>query len=325
MRSRRRRRSRRRASVRVRIRWGVRVIAASGFRARAVRAGRGTCDRGCGDSDTLQNGEVTRCPPAKVRSPGGADRHRGSPPPARPSPAERAHRRTAVVRHLRQAEPMTNTDTGAPGCPAVRPPSTPTSPTRTRPLPCAGWSAPSASSRFWRSPTAGAVSRTPRCGAETPPSWSSATRRATAAPNAGARPPGTEPASPSAARRKPLRSKKRNMTGHDAASVAIGRRTLGHPIRRQTTPPSQHQSDAAGHRTAQAGPGARGREGTRPPITERAHDARRRMRGQRTREPSASNTVRDARSPGSWQQMPLLDTVWERYEWSFGTHPPGAV
>ena len=29
-----------------------------------------------------------------------------------------------------------------------------------------------------------------------------------------------------------------------------------------------------GHRTVQAGPGARGREGTRPPVTERAHDAR---------------------------------------------------
>jgi IS605 OrfB family transposase len=109
--------------------------------------------------------------------------------------------------------------------------------------------------------------------------------------------------------KKPLPSKKRNMTRHDAASVAIGRRALGHPIRRRTAPPSQHQSDAAGHRTAQAGPGARGREGTRPPIAERAHDVRRRMQGQRTREPSASNTVRDARSSGSWQQMSLLDTV----------------
>ncbi|MFF1587421.1 hypothetical protein ACFVY0_04835, partial [Streptomyces sp. NPDC058286] len=38
---------------------------------------------------------------------------------------------------------------------------------------------------------------------------------------------------------------------HDAAGIAIGRRALGHPIRRRTAPPPQHQSDAAGHRTVQ--------------------------------------------------------------------------
>ncbi|MFI2353046.1 IS200/IS605 family accessory protein TnpB-related protein, partial [Streptomyces sp. NPDC019443] len=37
--------------------------------------------------------------------------------------------------------------------------------------------------------------------------------------------------------RKPLTSSKRTMTRHDAASVAIGRRALGYPIRRRTTPP----------------------------------------------------------------------------------------
>ncbi|PNG19542.1 transposase, partial [Streptomyces cahuitamycinicus] len=109
--------------------------------------------------------------------------------------------------------------------------------------------------------------------------------------------------------KKPLTSKKRKMSRHDAAGIAIGRRALGHPIRRRTAPPPQHQSDAAGHRTAQAGPGTRGREGTRPPVTERAHDARSRTGTQRTRETSASNTARDARSSKSWQQMPLLDTV----------------
>ena len=109
--------------------------------------------------------------------------------------------------------------------------------------------------------------------------------------------------------RKPLAGKTRKMSRHDAASVAIGRRALGHPIRRRTAPPPQHQSDAVGHRTAQAGPGARGHEGTRPPVTERAHDARSRTGTQRTRETSASNTVRDARSSRSWQQMSLLDTV----------------
>ncbi|MFI5879005.1 IS200/IS605 family accessory protein TnpB-related protein [Streptomyces sp. NPDC051554] len=109
--------------------------------------------------------------------------------------------------------------------------------------------------------------------------------------------------------KKPLTSKKRKMSRHDAAGIAIGRRALGHPIRRRTAPPPQHQSDTAGHRTAQAGPGARRREGTRPPVTERAHDARSRTGTQRTRETSASNTVRDARSSGNWQQMSLLDTV----------------
>lgn len=109
--------------------------------------------------------------------------------------------------------------------------------------------------------------------------------------------------------KKPLTSKKRKMSRHDAAGIAIGRRALGHPIRRRTAPPPQHQSDAAGHRTAQAGPGARGREETRPPVTERAHDARARTRTQRTRETSASNTVRDAHSSRNRQQMSLLDTV----------------
>ncbi|MFI8106187.1 IS200/IS605 family accessory protein TnpB-related protein [Streptomyces sp. NPDC086023] len=109
--------------------------------------------------------------------------------------------------------------------------------------------------------------------------------------------------------REPLTSNKRKMSRHDAAGIAIGRRALGHPIRRRTAPPPQHQSDAAGHRTAQAAPDAPGREGTRPPVTERAHDARRRTGTQRTRATSASNTVRDACSSGSWQQMSLLDTV----------------
>jgi IS605 OrfB family transposase len=74
--------------------------------------------------------------------------------------------------------------------------------------------------------------------------------------------------------RKPLTSTQRKMTRHDAASVAIGRRALGHPIRRRTTPPHDDQSDRRGHRTVQAGRGVRGCEETRLPVTERAHDAR---------------------------------------------------
>ncbi|MGW7362854.1 IS200/IS605 family accessory protein TnpB-related protein [Streptomyces sp. NPDC054841] len=109
--------------------------------------------------------------------------------------------------------------------------------------------------------------------------------------------------------RKPLTSPRRMMSRHDAASIAIGRRALGHPIRRRTTPPHDDQSDRRGHRTVQAAPGTRGREETRPPVTERAHDARHRPGTTRTRETSASKTVRDARSSGTWIQSSLLDTV----------------
>ncbi|MFB7575093.1 IS200/IS605 family accessory protein TnpB-related protein [Streptomyces sp. NPDC056165] len=65
---------------------------------------------------------------------------------------------------------------------------------------------------------------------------------------------------------KPLTSKNRKATRHDAAAVAIGRRALGYPIRRRTAPPSQHRSDAAGHRTVQARPGSPGCEGPRPRV-----------------------------------------------------------
>jgi IS605 OrfB family transposase len=100
--------------------------------------------------------------------------------------------------------------------------------------------------------------------------------------------------------RKPLISNKRTMTRHDAASVAIGRRALGHPIRRRMAPPRDDQSDRREHRTVQADHGDRGREGTHHPVTERAHDARLRTEGTRTRATSASNTVRDARSDETW-------------------------
>lgn len=108
---------------------------------------------------------------------------------------------------------------------------------------------------------------------------------------------------------KPLVTPRRKMTRHDAASVAIGRRALGHPVRRRTAPPPHDQSDRAGHRTVQADRGVRGREETRHPVTERAHDARRRAGTQQgTRATSASKTVRDARSTGTWVQDSLLTT-----------------
>ncbi|MGA5817852.1 IS200/IS605 family accessory protein TnpB-related protein [Kitasatospora sp. NPDC094028] len=65
---------------------------------------------------------------------------------------------------------------------------------------------------------------------------------------------------------KPLSTPRRPVSRHQAASVAIGRRSLGHRIRRRTAPPPQHQSDGVGHRTAQARPGTRGNEGNRPRV-----------------------------------------------------------
>ncbi len=106
---------------------------------------------------------------------------------------------------------------------------------------------------------------------------------------------------------KPLTSKNRKTTRHDAAAVAIARRALGHPIRRRTTPPPQHQSDTAGHRTAQAGPGAQGREGTRPRIPgPRTRCAQ--PDAERKREPRTSTTVQDVPDEQEWVQDSLLLT-----------------
>jgi IS605 OrfB family transposase len=51
-----------------------------------------------------------------------------------------------------------------------------------------------------------------------------------------------------------------------AAAVAIGRRALGHPIRRRTAPPPHDRSDRVGHRTVQAAPATPGRAEPRPRI-----------------------------------------------------------
>lgn len=66
--------------------------------------------------------------------------------------------------------------------------------------------------------------------------------------------------------RRPLTTANRETTRHDAAAVAIGRRALGHPIRRRAAPPPRDQGDRAGHRTVQAGSDTRGREGARPRL-----------------------------------------------------------
>ncbi|WP_405940322.1 transposase [Streptomyces sp. NBC_00726] len=106
---------------------------------------------------------------------------------------------------------------------------------------------------------------------------------------------------------KPLTTPHREVSRHDAAGIAIGRRALGHPIRRRTTPPRAHQSDAHGHRTVQAAPGAPGREGPRPRIP----GPRTRSVSPdtaRTRATSASTTVWDAPDGQVWAQGPPLLT-----------------
>lgn len=111
---------------------------------------------------------------------------------------------------------------------------------------------------------------------------------------------------------RPLATPNRKTTRHDAASIAIGRRALGHPIRRRTAPPAHHRSDGARYRTVQADQAVRGREETRRPVTDRAHDARRRTGDdRRTRATSASKTVRDARSDQQGATVTQL-TVQER-------------
>jgi IS605 OrfB family transposase len=65
---------------------------------------------------------------------------------------------------------------------------------------------------------------------------------------------------------KPLTTTDRRPTRHQAAAVAIGRRALGYPIRRRTTPPPRDQSDRAGHRTVQAAPETPRREEPRPRV-----------------------------------------------------------
>ncbi|WP_354392032.1 IS200/IS605 family accessory protein TnpB-related protein [Streptomyces atratus] len=106
---------------------------------------------------------------------------------------------------------------------------------------------------------------------------------------------------------KPLATPRRKMSRHDAAGIAIGRRALGHPIRRRTAPPPHDQSDRAGHRTVQAEPGDRGSEGTRPPTTDLAPGGVP-PSGKRKREPSASKTVRDAPSTRKWVHDSLTHT-----------------
>ncbi|WP_405586575.1 IS200/IS605 family accessory protein TnpB-related protein [Streptomyces sp. NBC_01092] len=106
---------------------------------------------------------------------------------------------------------------------------------------------------------------------------------------------------------KPMAGPTRKTTRHDAASIAIGRRAQGHPIRRRTTPPRAHQSDVHGHRTVQTDRRAPGREGPRlripgPRTRSVPPDAA------STRATRTSKTVRGVRSDQAWVQDSLLLT-----------------
>lgn len=63
---------------------------------------------------------------------------------------------------------------------------------------------------------------------------------------------------------KPLTTRTRPTTRHDAAALAIGRRALGHAIRRRKAPPGIHRSDGYRHRTFQADAETERREGPGP-------------------------------------------------------------
>ncbi|MGW2642964.1 IS200/IS605 family accessory protein TnpB-related protein [Streptomyces sp. NPDC001348] len=104
---------------------------------------------------------------------------------------------------------------------------------------------------------------------------------------------------------KPLTTTTRKTTRHDAAAVAIGRRALGHPIRRRTAPPPPHQRDAVGHRTVQAAPGIPGREETRPRIPGPRTRSVGAGRGAKAGDQRAHNRSGHAAEHQSWHQDPI--------------------
>ncbi|MFC4500270.1 MULTISPECIES: IS200/IS605 family accessory protein TnpB-related protein [Streptomyces] len=101
---------------------------------------------------------------------------------------------------------------------------------------------------------------------------------------------------------KPLTSSTRTTTRHDAAAVAIGRRALGHPVRRRTAPPPHDRSDRAGHRTVQAGPATPGREGHRPRIPGPRTRSVRAGRGANAVDQDAQHRSGHPAEHESWQQ-----------------------
>ncbi|MFG2022474.1 IS200/IS605 family accessory protein TnpB-related protein [Streptomyces sp. NPDC048825] len=104
---------------------------------------------------------------------------------------------------------------------------------------------------------------------------------------------------------QPLTTPTRKTTRHDAAAVAIGRRALGHPIRRRTAPPRTHQCDGYGHRTAQAGPETWRREETRPRIPGPRTRCVPPGRGAKAGDQRAQHRSGHAAEHASWQQDSL--------------------
>ncbi|WP_405555102.1 transposase [Streptomyces canus] len=104
---------------------------------------------------------------------------------------------------------------------------------------------------------------------------------------------------------QPLTTKTRKISRHDAASIAIGRRALGHPIRRRTTPPHDDQSDRRGHRTVQARPEIRRREETRPHIPGPRTGCAPPDRGAKAGDQGAQHRSGHPAEHGSWQQDSL--------------------
>jgi IS605 OrfB family transposase len=103
----------------------------------------------------------------------------------------------------------------------------------------------------------------------------------------------------------PLTGKTHKTSRHAAASVAIGRRALGHRIRRRTTPPRAHQSDVHGHRTAQARPGDPGSEGNRPRIPGPRTRSVRAGRGANAVDQNTQDRSGCSAEHGFWQQDSL--------------------
>ncbi|WP_343245674.1 IS200/IS605 family accessory protein TnpB-related protein [Streptomyces sp. SID4985] len=123
---------------------------------------------------------------------------------------------------------------------------------------------------------------------------------------------------------KPLTSKNRTPTRHHAAAVAIGRRALGHPIRRRKAPPRHHRSDDGGHRTVQAGPGAPGREEPRPRVPGPRTRSVRAGRGAKAGDQRAQHRSGHAAEHETWQQDLLPLSFQERYrDPHHDNEPPG--
>ncbi|WP_405515463.1 IS200/IS605 family accessory protein TnpB-related protein [Streptomyces canus] len=104
---------------------------------------------------------------------------------------------------------------------------------------------------------------------------------------------------------QPLTTTTRKISRHDAAGIAIGRRALGHPIRRRTTPPPPHQSDGAGHRTVQARPDTRRREEPRPHIPGPRTGCAPPASGAKAGDQGAHHRSGHPAEHGSWQQDSL--------------------